>query len=226
MSLKNRIIGLAAIGAAALTLAPAALAKAPAATKTVATTTTSSTTTPLISDTACEDPAAPVFAPWGDSAFYSLVKGGDFEAGAAGWSLAGGARVVRDLDDALVADGAADQYALELGPGASATSPAICVSTDSAFYRFFTNAVGSKTKGANLRVEVLGPRGATLMSTDLTSPAGASAPSPKLAFVPAVIDELLGKYAAGYSTTVSVRVTSLNSATVRIDGVHMDPRMH
>ena len=47
-------------------------------------------------------------------------------------------------------------HALELGSGASATSPAICVSTDSAFYRFFANAVTSKGKGANLRVEVLG----------------------------------------------------------------------
>lgn len=225
MSLKNRIIGLAAIGAAALTLAPAALAKAPTGGSSV-TTTSSTTTTPLISDTACTDPATPVFAPWGDSAFYSLVGGGDFESGADGWSLAGGAKVVRDRDDALVSDGVADQYALELGSGASATSPAICVATDSAFYRFFANAVTSKGKGANLRVEVLGPRGSTLASTELTIPVGTSAPSPKLAFVPQWIDSLLAEYTSGYSTTASIRVTSLDGATVRIDGVHMDPRMH
>ena len=226
MSLKNRIIGLAAIGAAALTLAPAALAKAPTGGSSV-TTTTSTTTTPLISDTACTDPAAPVFAPWGDSAFYSLVQGGDFEVGADGWNLSGGARVVRDRDDALVSDGVADQYALDrVGSGASATSPAICVATDSAFYRFFANAVTSKGKGANLRVEALGPRGSTLASTELTIPVGTSAPSPKLAFVPQWIDSLLSKYTAEYSTTASIRVTSLDGATVRIDGVHMDPRMH
>ena len=55
---------------------------------------------------------------------------------------------------------------------------------------------------------------------------GASVPSPKLAFVPQWIDSLLAKYAAGYSTTASIRVTSLGGATVRVNGVHMDPRMH
>ena len=88
MSLKNRIIGLAAIGAAALTLAPTALAKPAAKASTidsgrpprrdgVATTAPSADLRHGL-----QDPAAPVFAPWGDSAFYSLVRGGDFEAGA------------------------------------------------------------------------------------------------------------------------------------------------
>ena len=150
------------------------------------------------------------------------MEGGSFESGAAGWSLDGGAKVVRDDDDGIVAEGVGDAYALELGKGASATSPAICVGTDSAFYRLFANAVSTKSS-ANLRVEVLFA-GTVVKSDDLTSPAGASVPTAKLAFVPAALDTLLAKL--NLTSTVNIRVSSLNGATVRVDDVHMDPRMH
>lgn len=221
MSLKNRIIGLAAVGAAALALAPVAQAK-PAATS-VSTGTTSSTTT-LVAKQACDAPAAPVFAPWGDNALYSLVVGGDFEAATSGWSFSGGAKVVRDGDDGIVSDGIADRYALELGKGASATSPAICVATDSASYRLFANGVVAGKGAANLRVEVLFA-GMVIASDDLASPIGTSVPSPTLSFVPSVVDTYLGTLTADWSAKVNIRVSSLNGATVRVDGVHMDPRM-
>ncbi len=224
MSLKNRIIGLAAVGAAALVLAPTALAK-PAATKTASTTTTTTSgSTSLIADQPCTAPASAVFAPWGDNALYSLVDGGSFEAGSPGWSLSGAAKVVRDLNDGNAADEIADAYALELGNGGSATSPAICVATDSASYRMFANAV-TKTSSPNLRVEVLF-LGTVVQSTDVTSPAGQSVPTQKFALVPSIIDTYLGTFTAGYSTTVKIRVTSLNGASVRVDDLNMDPRMH
>ncbi len=129
---------------------------------------------------------------------------------------------MRDSDDGIVADGVKDAYALELGNGASATSPAICVGTDSAFYRLFANAVSTKS-ASNLRVEVLFS-GTVVKSNDLTSPTGRSVPTAKLAFVPTALDSLLGKL--NVTSTVNIRVSSLNGATVRVDDVHMDPRMH
>jgi hypothetical protein len=191
MSLKNRIIGLAAIGAASLALAPAAQA-------------------------ACTDPTTQVFAPWGDNAFYALAGGGSFEAGAPGWTLSGGAKIVRDLDNGLASDGAADEYALELGPDAVAISPPICVTKDSAQFRFLANVLVGTTKTANTQV-VVRYQGKDNKSFDLTSPAGRSVPL-------GAISLASGQFQDG--TTVSLKFRSLAKATVRVDDVYMDPRMH
>ena len=56
---------------------------------------------------ACPDPTTQPFRPWSDFARYAQVPDGGFEAGASGWKLAGGAKVVagnnpfylRDRDD-------------------------------------------------------------------------------------------------------------------------------
>ena len=214
MSLKTGIIGLAVAGAA-IAAAPIASAAPSAAVK------VSGVTSVAVADP-CAAPASRVFAPWGDSAFYSLVGGGAFEAGAPGWNLSGGARVVRDGDDGVPSDGVSDAQSLELGRGASALSPEICIGTDSAAYRFFANAVtgGGAT---NLRVEVLFA-GLVVKTDDLRAPAGASVPTPKLAFVPPALDRLLAR--AGTASTVRIRVSSIGAATVRVDDVNMDPRMH
>lgn len=63
-----------------------------------------------------------------------------------------------------------------------------------------------------------------MKSDDLTSPAGPSVPTAKLAFVPSALDSLLAKL--NLTSTVNIRVSSLYGATVRVDDVHMDPRMH
>lgn len=195
MSLKNRIIGLSVIAAAALVVPGAQAANR--------------------ADPVCDAPATQLFAPWGDDAFYQLVDGGTFEAGATGWSLASGARVVRDLNDGLSAPGVTDEYALELGPGASATSPPICVTNDSLSYRFLSNAISAGTK-ANLRVEVVYP---TKKATrdNIISPVGRSVPSPK-------IKTVRGQF--NRTRAVSIRFTSRDDATVLVDDVYMDPRMH
>lgn len=216
MPLATRMARLALAGAAVAAAAAPLASAAPLVSVKVPGVTSLAVTDP------CAAPVSQVFAPWGDSAFYSLVRGGGFEAGAPGWTLSGGARVVRDGDDGNPADGVADAQALELGRGASAVSPEICVGTDSAAYRLFANAAaGGGT--ANLRVEVLFA-GLAVKADDLRAPAGASVPTPKLSFVPPVLDRLLAR--AGTASTVRIRLTSLGGATVRVDDVNMDPRMH
>lgn len=218
MSLKNRIVGLATIGVAALAFA------APLASAKTATTMVTNAEVPAIAvGEGCSLPSSQVFAPWGDTAFYSLVQGGSFEAGTEGWSFAGGAKVVRDRNDGNAADGISDQYALELGKGASATSPEICVGTDSAYYRLFANAASTGSGASNLRVEVLFA-GRVVKSSDVTAPTGTSVPTPRFAFVPTALDTLLASLEL--TSTVQIRVSSLDGATVRVDDVNMDPRMH
>jgi hypothetical protein len=194
MSLKNRIIGLAAVGAAAaLTVVPNAVAAPPAWT--------------------CDAPAEQIFAPWKDNAFYQLVDDGTFEQGAASWELQGGADVVQDNDAGLHAD---DQNALELGPGASATTPPICVTEDSESFRFLSNVVDEGSKDDSLLVEVLYLRKKT-GEFKVKVKNRNSSPVAKL------------KLATGEfkkDSTVRLRFSSLNGATVRVDDVYMDPRLH
>ena len=91
----------------------------------------------LISTSACDGSAltAP-FTPWGDTSLYKLVPGGDFESGAAGWTLAGGARTVAGSEP-FAATGRAGASSLYLPAGASATSPFTCVNAAYPTFRFF-----------------------------------------------------------------------------------------
>jgi hypothetical protein len=86
------------------------------------------------------------FANWGDDGDYFLAPGGDFESSSAGWTLQRGATVG---DAALGA-------ALSLPPGASATSPAICVAPGYTHGRMFGAATGPwRLLGSIVKVDVL-----------------------------------------------------------------------
>ena len=73
------------------------------------------------------------FTKFGDSAAYSLVPGGNFETGAAGWQLSGGS-IVAGNESYDVAGGS---HSLAIQPTGSAVSPSICVSTAYPSFRFF-----------------------------------------------------------------------------------------
>jgi hypothetical protein len=92
------------------------------------------------------------FLPWGDTANYALAPGGNFESGAAGWKLEGGARVVAGNAPFKVG-GARDAASLLLPAHAVATSPPMCVDITYPFFRFFASGVPSGN--SPLRVDVL-----------------------------------------------------------------------
>jgi hypothetical protein len=92
------------------------------------------------------------FLPWGDTASYALAPGANFEAGASGWTLKGGARVVAG-NEAFKVGGARDAASLLLPAHAVATSPPMCVDITYPFFRFF--AAGSPSGNSPLRVDVL-----------------------------------------------------------------------
>src|SRR4051794_10981916 len=77
------------------------------------------------SATDCGDPViSQAFKPWGDPSSYKPVD--DFESGADGWTLSGGAKVV--AGDATPKIGAAgERYSLSLPSGSTAVSPPVCV---------------------------------------------------------------------------------------------------
>ena len=115
MSLKNRIIGLAAIGAAALAVAaPLASAKQAVVARTA-----------LPSTSLCSTLSySQVFLPYGDANPYTLTPQGSFEGPIDGWTVTGSAKVVADAGYA--GGPVADTASLELSAGSTATSPPIC----------------------------------------------------------------------------------------------------
>ena len=161
----------------------------------------------------CDAPAQQIFSPWKDNALYQLVDDGTFENGAGAWELAGSAQVVRDDDAGLVAN---DRYALELGAGDAAVSPPICVTEASESFRFLSNVVTGGLKDENLQVDVIYLR-KKAHEFRLKVNGNRSAPVGKL------------KLSAGefkQDATVRLRFSAINGATVRIDDVYMDPRLH
>lgn len=95
------------------------------------------------------------FAQFGDYRSYYAVPNNGLESGASGWSLSGGAAVVRANEPWYV--NGKGRYALALGPGASALSPPACINLLSPSIRLFAAA---GTANGPLDVQVLF-RGAT-----------------------------------------------------------------
>lgn len=76
------------------------------------------------------------FEAFGDSNWYTLVEGSEFNGGAEGWELSGGAEVVEGIRP----DGSTGGV-LNLPSGASAVSPAVCVTLDYPKARTWVDAV-------------------------------------------------------------------------------------
>jgi ABC-type amino acid transport substrate-binding protein len=91
------------------------------------------------------------FVAWDDLADYFLAPDGDFTGGAVGWELAG-AEVVAENEPYYVHGGDV-AAAVSLPPGASATSPTICVAETDPTMRLFVRSTGEPT--GTLSVEVL-----------------------------------------------------------------------
>ncbi len=91
---------------------------------------------PALAQAACPStPAAEVFQSFSDTAQYSLVPGGAFESGTAGWSLTGAS--VASGNESYYVHGAHDSKSLAIQPTGVAISPPICVSIANPTFRFF-----------------------------------------------------------------------------------------
>ena len=164
------------------------------------------------------------FLRWLDPLPYVLLPGGDFESGAAGWKLTGGARVV-DGNEAFFVTARSDSHSLLLPAGSSATSPPMCMQLVLPIVRYFStggNALSS------LRVEALyTDTSGRQRSLDLLPgglPTRSWAPS-----LPAL--QLLGTVNVltldGLTSQIALRFTPngslFGSGTWRLDDVYVDP---
>lgn len=98
---------------------------------------------PLVASApACSDfEMSQTFLPWLDPAYYILNPGGDFENGAAGWSL-NGAKVVKGNESYYVG-GSGDSRSLSVPRGSSPVSSTVCVGLDHPTVRLFARNTGS-----------------------------------------------------------------------------------
>src|SRR4051794_22528470 len=97
-------------------------------------------------------PTAQTFLPWSDIAYYKAAPDGGFEAGAAGWSLDGGA-AVQPGNEPYQVGGADDQVSLAVPPGAEATTPPVCIDLAHPTIRLFARNGGAAL--SSLKVSVV-----------------------------------------------------------------------
>ena len=99
---------------------------------------------------ACTPPTtgSPVFARFGDSANYTLVKNGDFEGSTFGWSLSGAGLVAGN--ESFYIHGTSDSHSLAISPAGDAVSPPICVGVTTPSFRF----VARQTTGSWAQMNV------------------------------------------------------------------------
>jgi hypothetical protein len=163
-------------------------------------------------------PTSKAFAPWKDYSDYTLAPGGAFEAGNPSWQLSG-ASFVAENEPWKVA-GSSHSRSLKLPPGASATSPVMCVGLEHPTLRFF--ARNNRALVSTMTVEVifetsLGLKAAAPVGVLL--PSGQWKPSPRFLVVANLLPLLPGNY-----TPVQFRVRSVGLGTWFVDDFYVDPR--
>jgi hypothetical protein len=161
------------------------------------------------------------FLRWLDPVNYVLAPDGGLEAGASGWKLTGGAKLLSGNEPFRV-HGAADARSLSLPSGSSATTPPMCVGVDALVARLFAANSGSVL--STLKVEVihrnlLGLTIATPVAVLVGTPTWQpTLPLPVLANVASL------NVALNQTTQVSLRFTPLGgSSGWKIDDVYIDP---
>lgn len=176
---------------------------------------------------ACPYPTEQIFKYWGDWANYAFVPNGGFEGGTAGWKVSGSAGVVGGNETFFVND-TSDRYSLALAPGASVTSPPMCISLLNSKMRFFVTNSGDPS--ARLKVQVLYNGGVGSLLSLVTKLLGISdvgyvtagenwQPSEQVGMLSGALPLL--------TSSVQFRFTSVDAGgAFKIDDVYLDPLAH
>ena len=162
------------------------------------------------------------FLPWADVLSYAHAPGGNFEAGATGWRLSGGAGVAPGNETFYVGS-ASDRSSLALPVGSSATSPTMCVNVLDPVMRFFVVNAGGD---GSVKVEVIYK---TLLGLTATHEVGllpvTGSPSWQPTLPLLFFADVTGILSVnGLTTDVKFRFTARGTTSkIRIDDVYVDP---
>jgi hypothetical protein len=161
------------------------------------------------------------FLRWLDPVNYVLAPDGGLEAGASGWKLSGGAKIL-NANEPFRVHGAADARSLSLPSGSSATTPPMCVGVDAVVARLFAANSGSVL--STLKVEVIHRN---LLGLTIATPVAVLVGTPT--WQPTLPLLVLANVASlnvalNQTTQVSLRFTPLGgSSGWKIDDVYVDP---
>ncbi len=176
----------------------------------------------LLVKSATDCPANPtatrVFAPWLDIANYIPAPGGAAES-AAGWTLAGGARIVPGNEPWKVG-GASHANSLLLPKGSRATTDVMCVGVEYPTLRFFAKRSGGTLLSTLLvEVEFEGLGGIVKrLPVGVVLNGGQWQPT-----LPHVVLASLLPLLPGARTPVRFQFTPLGGGSWQIDDVYVDP---
>ena len=163
---------------------------------------------PVSMSTCNSNTLSQIFSPWGDPSNYELAPGGDFEAGSAAWALSNGAAIVSGSEP-FAATGSLGNGSLSLPAGATAVSPATCVTAAYPDLRFFVAGTGT------VQVSVI--YGNTVIPSGTVPAGGSWAPG-----AIAVTGSAVAAAANGGTAQVSIALTALNGSPL-VDDVYIDP---
>ena len=159
------------------------------------------------------------FAPFSDLGLYTPVANQGVEAGAASWTLAGGAGVVAGNEPWRVA-GAADSHALDLPAGSSATTAPICIDQTYPYFRLFALNAGSGKRSLEIDVLYYDTKG----KLRGTKPYGYETTSTAWQPTPTIAIDVWDKSPAATAAPVSFRfMPKGKDAHFVIDDVFVDP---
>ncbi len=157
------------------------------------------------------------FTPWGDTGYYWLLPGGNFEGSLTGWTLSGAAKVAGS--EPFAATGSLGASSLSLPAGASVQTPFVCVDGADTYFRFF--AV-NKAPASSIAVSVV----YTVAGVQIPFSVGTVAGDSKWA--PSAAMHTGGKIASRLSGTgtaqMALRFTAVGG-TSQIDDIFVDPRL-
>jgi hypothetical protein len=158
---------------------------------------------------------APTFAPWGDYEGYYFAPNGGFEAGATGWTLAGGAAVAAG-NETYAVHGSGDANSLLVPTGGSA-SINVCYGLTYPGVRFFAASAGTGPATIHVRVLTRNLLGLLSVLDGGTFQVGSAwQPSPKLSTLFSALTAPLG------AKSMTMQIT-VDSGSARIDDLYVDP---
>ena len=117
-------------------------------------------TVPAVAEAACPvTPTTKAFSVLGDTADYSLVQNGHFEAGTTGWSNTKAA--VASGNETWKVRSKSDAKSLAIQPTGVAVSPAFCVGVEHPNFRFFARRTSGTWGVLNVKLRWTGADGRT-----------------------------------------------------------------
>ena len=168
-----------------------------------------SVTTALVGGNCGSTSAA--FAPFGDPRSYYFISDGGFEAGGAGWTFTGGAKVVPG-NETFNLHSSSDRSSLLVPSGGTATSPALCFGLLYPGIRMMVSGSGT----LQVRVIAHGLLGAlSVLDGGTVSVSGGWAPTQVFSTTLSQLNIPVG--------TKSIQIALSSTGSVQVDDIYIDP---